>query len=44
MVKDGAAVPVPVLIGVSDGQRTQIIQGEIVEGQSVIVDSTTAKL
>jgi HlyD family secretion protein len=43
IVKNGAAVPVPVLVGVSDGQRTEIVKGEIAEKQSVIVDSTTAK-
>jgi HlyD family secretion protein len=43
VVKNGAPVAVPVLIGVSDGQRTEILKGEIAEGQSVIVDSTTAK-
>ena len=40
---NGAAVPVPVQVGVSDGQRTEIVKGEIAEKQSVIVDSTTAK-
>jgi HlyD family secretion protein len=43
IVKNGAAVPVRVLVGVSDGQRTEIVKGEIAEKQSVIVDSTTAK-
>jgi HlyD family secretion protein len=43
IVKNGAAVPVSVLVGVSDGRRTEIVKGEIAEGQGVIVDSTTAK-
>jgi hypothetical protein len=29
-------------MGVSDGQRTEIVKGEIKDGQGVIVDSTTA--
>jgi hypothetical protein len=32
-----------VVAGLSDGQRTEIIKGNIEEGQGVIVDSTTAK-
>jgi hypothetical protein len=32
-----------VVVGVSDGQRTEIVKGDIKEGQGVIVDSTTAK-
>ena len=43
ILKNGAAVPVPVVVGVSDGQRTEIVKGEIKEEQGVIVDSTTAK-
>jgi HlyD family secretion protein len=43
VVKNGVPVPVPVVVGVSDGQRTQVIKGELKEGQGVIVDSTTAK-
>ncbi len=42
-LKDGAPVPVPVVAGVSDGQRTQIVKGDIREGQGVIVDNATAK-
>jgi hypothetical protein len=34
---------VPVVVGVSDGQRTEILKGEIHEGQGVIVDTATAK-
>ena len=43
VLKNGAPSPVPVVVGVSDGQRTQIVKGDITEGQGVIVDSTTAK-
>jgi hypothetical protein len=28
---------------VSDGQRTEIVKGEIKEGQDIIVDSTATK-
>jgi len=34
---------VRVVIGVSDGKRTQIVKGDIKEEQGVIVDSTAAK-
>jgi HlyD family secretion protein len=42
-VKNGTPVPIPVVVGASDGQRTEIVKGEITEGQGVIVDSTTGK-
>lgn len=43
IVKDGVPTSVPVVAGVSDGQRTEILRGAIQEGQEVIVDSTTIK-
>jgi HlyD family secretion protein len=43
IVQNGAPVAVPVVVGVSDGQRTEIVKGEIREGQNVIVDGTTVK-
>ncbi len=43
VLKDGVPAPVPVVAGVSDGRRTEIVRGAIREGQGVIVDSTTAK-
>jgi len=43
VLKEDTPVRVPVVVGVSDGQRTEIVKGEIKEGQGVIVDSTTAK-
>jgi HlyD family secretion protein len=43
ILKDGVPVPVPVVAGVSDGRRTEIVRGALREGQEVIVDSTTAK-
>jgi HlyD family secretion protein len=43
VLKNGVPAFVPVVVGVSDGQRSEIVKGEIKEGQSIIVDSTTAK-
>jgi HlyD family secretion protein len=43
IVQNGEPVAIPVVIGVSDGQRTEIVKGEIGEGQSVIVDSATKR-
>jgi HlyD family secretion protein len=43
VLKNGAPALVPVVVGVSDGQRTEIVKGEIKEGQDIIVDSTAAK-
>lgn len=39
---DGAPKPVAVTVGPSDGQRTQIVKGDIASGQAVIVDTVTA--
>ena len=43
ILKNGAPASVSVVVGVSDGQRTEIVKGDLKEGQGVIVDSTTAK-
>jgi HlyD family secretion protein len=43
VLKNGAPSPIPVVVGASDGQRTEIVKGDLKEGQEVIVDSTTAK-
>jgi HlyD family secretion protein len=43
VLKGDTPVRVPVVVGVSDGQRTEILKGEIHEGQGVIVDTATAK-
>jgi HlyD family secretion protein len=40
---DGAPVGHSVLIGATDGRRTQILTGDLAPGQPVIVDSTAAK-
>ncbi len=36
-------VAVPVVVGLSDGKRTEIVKGELKPGQAVIVDRATAK-
>ncbi len=43
ILKNGAPASVSVVVGVSDGQRTEIVKGDIKDGQGVIVDSTTTK-
>lgn len=43
VLKDGIPSSIPVVVGVSDGQRTEIVKGELKENQGVIVDSTTAQ-
>jgi HlyD family secretion protein len=43
VLKNGAPSSVPVVVGVSDGQRTEIVKGDLKADQGVIVDSATAK-
>jgi HlyD family secretion protein len=43
VLQDGAPKAVDVVIGVTDGQRTQIVKGDIEPGTPVIVDTGTAK-
>jgi HlyD family secretion protein len=43
ILTNGVPTPVAVVVGVSDGQRTVVVKGDIKEGQGVIVDSTTPK-
>ncbi len=43
ILKNGAPSSVRVVVGVSDGQRTEIVKGDLKEDQGVIVDSATAK-
>jgi HlyD family secretion protein len=42
ILKDGRPSPVPVMAGVSDGRRTEIVKGEIEPGQGVIIDNATS--
>jgi len=39
VLRDGTPVAVPVTIGVSDGRRTQVLDGAVASGQPVIVDA-----
>ena len=42
ILRDGAPTAVPVKTGVTDGKRTEILEGQITSGQEVIVDSVAA--
>jgi hypothetical protein len=41
VLRDGAPVPVPVVIGASDGRRTEIREGSIQPGESIVVDTAS---
>jgi HlyD family secretion protein len=43
ILKNGSPSVVAVVVGVSDGQRTEIVEGDLKPSQEVIVDSTTAR-
>lgn len=43
VVLNGSPVAVPVVDGLTDGQRTEILKGEIKEGQAVVVDTVAVK-
>lgn len=43
MLRDGEPVQVKIVIGSSDGKRTEVQSGDIEAGQMVIVDQTTSK-
>jgi HlyD family secretion protein len=42
-LRDGVPVANPVVIGATDGRRTQILKGDLAPDQAVIVDTITAK-
>jgi HlyD family secretion protein len=42
VLRDGAAVVVPVTVGISDGRMTEIVAGELQTGMQVITDQRTA--
>jgi HlyD family secretion protein len=42
-LRDGVPVAVPVVIGATDGRKTEIRQGEIKPGEAIIFDTITAK-
>jgi HlyD family secretion protein len=41
VLRDGKPVPVPVVLGATDGSRTEIVDGELRPGEEVIVDVQT---
>ncbi|MGQ9369040.1 efflux RND transporter periplasmic adaptor subunit [Azospirillum sp. ST 5-10] len=41
LLRDGVATDVPVVVGASDGTRTQILDGALAEGDPVIVDTAS---
>lgn len=43
MLRNGAPAAIPVVIGATDGKRTEIVKGEIAPDQKVIVDAVAAK-
>jgi HlyD family secretion protein len=43
VLREGVPVAVPVVVGASDGRRTEITKGALESGEAVIVDQTTAK-
>lgn len=42
VLRDGEPVAIPVVTGSTDGRRTEILKGDILPNQPVIVDATTA--
>jgi len=43
MLQNGAPVAVLVAVGLTDGQRTEVVKGDVKEGQDLIVDTVAAK-
>jgi HlyD family secretion protein len=43
VLRQGVPTSVPVVVGATDGRRTQIVKGELQEGQGVIVDSAAKR-
>ncbi len=43
VLRDGVPTAVPVVVGATDGRRTEIVKGDIEPGTRVIVDTVTAK-
>lgn len=39
VLREGVATAVPVVVGATDGARTEVLEGEVVAGQPVIVDA-----
>jgi HlyD family secretion protein len=43
VLRDGTPVAVPVVIGATDGRRTQVLKGDLAADQPVITDAITSK-
>ena len=43
VLRDGTPAAVPIVIGATDGRRTEIVKGDIAADQKVIVDAVAAK-
>lgn len=43
VLRDGAPLAVPIQVGISDGRYTEIVGGELTEGQAVITEQRSAK-
>lgn len=43
VLRDNAPAAVPVVVGVTDGRRTEIVKGEVAPDQRVIVDAVTTR-
>lgn len=43
LLRNGTLAAVPVVIGATDGRRTEILKGDLVADQNVVVDAVTAK-
>ena len=43
LLQNGEPVAVPVVVGLTDGRHTEILQSELKEGQAIIVDSAVVK-
>ncbi len=39
VLKDGVPAPLAVMVGVTDGRRTQLVSGDLQEGQAVVIDA-----
>ena len=42
-LRNGAPVVVPVVVGVTDGRRTEVLSGEVSTAQAIIVDAATKR-
>jgi HlyD family secretion protein len=41
--RDGKPVPLPVRLGITDGRMTEVLAGDLTEGQAVIIGQTAPK-